>query len=1035
VDEDYDADVSTERRSAKPVLQPLPTGTVTFLFTDIEGSTRLAARLGDRFPSVLAVHHAILRDAIAGEGIVISTEGDAFFAVFPDAADAVAAAVRAQHELGIRSAGDSPIRIRMGLHTGRAVLGGDNYTGLDVVLAARIMAAAHGGQVLLSEATAALTRPHLPAGVRLRMLGSYRLKDFPSPERLHQLEVVGLASEFPPLRALDVRRAHLPPEATTFIGRARELDALGGLLTERRLVTLTGPGGTGKTRLALRAAADAAGRFADGAFFVSLAAIRDATLLTGAIASALNLRDDPLRSSADILRAWLGSRELLLVLDNLEQISDAGGVVDDLLASAPGLQMLATSRSPLRLAGEQEYRVRPFSVPKPGADVNVLEASDAVQLFLDRARLARADLVVGTDELAVIAEICTRLDGLPLTIELAAARVRLLQLTAIRERLGHRLDVLARGPSNVSARQQSLRGAIAWSHDLLDEPQRALFHQLGVFVSGWTIEAAEAVAVGPRFSDVESALETIADQSLIQPALAPGGPRFTMLETIREFALEQLDAAGEVDEINQRHAAFFRRLAETALAESRGADAAAWFDRLEADLDNLRAAIERSSVSGNVDVALAISAALGPFWLQRNHSAEGQRTLIRLIDRADERDSPEFAAATAVAGFNANWLADLETAFRMGELSVSAYRRLGDRRALAEALSSLSFATIARDPVAAVVVNDESVALYRDLGDVRGEGQALLARATAQFVLGRMTDARATVERSIELSREAGDIYFEIFSSNLLARIKHVMGDVQSAVVTYRSTLERSRFMDLSIGVAMGLENVAELAIQGGDVERGIRLGAVAERLKEELGGGAPSRMVGALDPLAEGRRRLAIADFERERAAGRAMEIDPAIEEAVAATVDARSWRTAGSSLASHGAVDRRPWMTWGFQAPEGAQRAVVAHSAGQCAETRAHQSRRAHTSLGSVPESIRSAAATGAAGHPRVANRGQRDKGSPEHSLTNGGSDHHRAVTAPISICQSRQFPRVKSTWTSPFARWNCMTPLKWSTDPSEP
>jgi predicted ATPase/class 3 adenylate cyclase len=883
--------VSSERRPSGSARLALPTGTLTFLFTDIEGSTRLAISLGNRFPSLLARHHMILRDAIAENGgMVISTEGDAFFAVFKDAAAGIAAARRGQDELAAPASGEDPIRVRMGLNTGSAVLGGDNYAGLEVIRAARISAAGHGGQVLLSEATAALVAASLPAGVRLRDLGSYRLKDLPAPERLHQLEIGGLPSEFPPLRALDVRRAHLPPEVTTFIGRAAELKALGGLLQQRRLVTLTGPGGSGKTRIALRVAAGTAENFPDGAFFVSLAAIGDVLLVPGAIASALNLPDDPTRSSADLLMAWLGGRQLLLVLDNLEQINDAGRVVDDLLTSAPGSRILATSRSPLRLAGEQAFEVPPFSVPQPGANPSVLEASDAVQLFLDRARLARPDLAVGPEDLAVIAEICARLDGLPLAIELAAARSSILPLPAIRDRLAHRLDLLTRGPSNVGARQQSLRGAIAWSHDLLDEPGRALFRRLGMFVSGWTVEAAGAVAGGPPpFADVEDGLSTLVEQSLIQPAVSGREPRFAMLETIREFALEQVDAAKETDEISRRHAAFYQRFAETALAESRGPDAGAWFDRLEADIDNLRAAIDRSAVNGHLHTALAIAAALGPFWLRRNHSAEGQQTLIRLIDRTDERDSPEFAAATAVAGFNANWLADAETAFRMGELSVSAYRRLDDRPALAEALASLSFATIARDPSAALVVNDESVAVYRDLGDIRGEGQALLARSTTLFVLGRLAEARATVERSIGLSREAGDVYFEIFSSNLLGRIEQVMGDLQAAVATYRSSLERSRSLDLSIGVAMGLDNFAELAIQGGEVERGIRLGAAAERLKEDLGGGVPSRMLGALDPLAEGRSRLPLADFDRERAAGRAMEIDSVIEQAVATVPSGR--------------------------------------------------------------------------------------------------------------------------------------------------
>jgi class 3 adenylate cyclase len=385
------------------IMADLPTGTVTFLFTDIEGSTRLLQALGQKYRAVQEQHAQIMRDAIKeDQGHEIRTEGDSFFVAFRSPVQAVRAAIAAQRGLTDHTRlHGSQLRVRMGLHTGEGEAGGDDYVGIDVNRAARI-AAGHGGQVLLSDATRTLVASSLPEGVRVRTLGSYRLKDLPRPERLHQLEIRGLPSVFPPLRALDVRRAHLPPEATTFIGRRAELQTLAGLLAERRLVTLTGPGGSGKSRLALRTAAEVADRFADGAYFVAVASIEDPAFLPGAIASELNLPEDRARPIADVLRDWLGERELLLLLDNLEQIEGAGRVVDDLLTSAPALHVVATSRSPLQISGEQEFPVPPFSVPAEGTDAEVLEASEVVRLFVDRARLVRPGFSPSLDDLAII---------------------------------------------------------------------------------------------------------------------------------------------------------------------------------------------------------------------------------------------------------------------------------------------------------------------------------------------------------------------------------------------------------------------------------------------------------------------------------------------------------------------------------------------------------------------------------------------------------------------------------------------------------
>lgn len=885
----------------KVAMAELPTGTITFLFTDIEGSTRLLQALGDDYRAVQDRHAQIMRAAITEEqGHEVRTEGDSFFVVFRSPVRAVRAAVAAQRGLASHDWPDGgQLRVRMGLHTGEGVAGGDDYLGIDVNRAARIAATGHGGQVLLSDATRALVTARLPEGVRLRTLGSYRLKDLADAEQLHQLDIRGLLSGFPPLRALDVRRAHLPREATTFIGREGELETLAGLMSKHRLVTLTGPGGSGKTRLALRAAADVIERFADGGYFVGMASIRDAGLLPAAIATELNLSDcgtSPIdtcpetslacatvSSCEDILRDWLHDREVLLVLDNLEQIDGAGLVIDRLLSSAPGLGVLATSRSPLHVSGEQEYPVQPLPVPAQDAEPAVLETSEAVQLFADRVRLISPSFSPGADEFAVIADICRRLDGLPLAIELAAARTRLLSLTAIRDRLGRRLDALASGPSTVPQRQHSLREAIAWSHDLLDEPGKALFRRVAVFVGGWTIDAAEAICAGAPVSDVEAGLEALAEQSLIQASRVGGEPRSTVLETIGEFAREQLEVSGEALEMRSRHRASFRRLAEDAVRHSDSPQRETWFDALEAELDNLRAAVDRSVADGHPEEGLGIAAALRPFWLQRNHSAEGLRILVALSEQTPASQGPEFAAATATAAAIGCWLGDNATARRMADLSVRSYRRMGDRRRHADALVSLAFATIEVDPAAALALNDESLSTLRDLGDIRGEGQALLSRATAQLTLGRLSETRESLERALELLRRAGDHYFELFSTLFLGRIKLLMGHGAGGMSDYRSVLEMSRRLDLRIGIAAALELIGEVAIWIGDAAQAIRLGAAAQRLKEELGGGIPPLAGGALEPLAAAREQLTQAEFDREMRLGRAMDLDSAIIEGLA--------------------------------------------------------------------------------------------------------------------------------------------------------
>ena len=575
----------------------LPTGTVTMLFSDIEESTALLRRLGDRYGQALSAQRALLRAAFAGfGGRELGTEGDSFFVVFESAGDAVGCCVAGQRALtGHDWPGGVPVRVRMGLHSGEPTRHEDGYVGLDVHRAARIAAAAHGGQVVLSDATRQLAESRLPAGVSVRDLGWHRLKDIEAPERIYQLAAPGLPDGFAPLRSLGAP-SRLPVPMTPLVGRDRDLEQLRGALTGPgiRLVTLTGTGGVGKTRLALAAAAALDQDFPHGVFFVALAAVRDAEVMWKTIADSLDVTGDGPAEQA--VTGYLADRRVLLVLDNLEQLDGAAGVVAGLLAAAPALVVLATSRRPLHLPGEQELPVPPLQVPRE-ASVEDAAASAAVRLFVQQAGMARPGFAVTEGNAADIAAICGRLDGLPLAIELAASRVKLLAPRALLARLGRSLDLAAADVGQPS-RQQTLRNTIAWSYDLLAPDLAGAFRRAGVFAGGCDLDALAAVAAaGPGPGGGADPLELAAglhDVSLITVTDgADGEPRVGMLETIREYALERLEQAGDLDDARRRHAEYYAGVAERADEQLRGSGPAhlAALDRLEAEHDNLRAAL------------------------------------------------------------------------------------------------------------------------------------------------------------------------------------------------------------------------------------------------------------------------------------------------------------------------------------------------------------------------------------------------------------------------------------------------------------
>jgi predicted ATPase/class 3 adenylate cyclase len=629
-------------RAIVRVMVAQPTGTVTLLFTDIEGSTRLLERLGrERYAEALDLHRRLLRASFERHyGYEVDCEGDAFFVAFSRAEHAVAAAAQVQRALAdAQWPGEHELRVRMGIHTGEPLSLPPKYVGLDVHKAARIMAAGHGGQVLLSQSTRDLLDPR----VRVAELGEHRLKDLSGSQNIYQLLVDGLPSEFPMLKTIGGRPTNLPAPPNALIGRTKELREVAELLRRNdvRLVTLIGPGGTGKTRLALQIAADLIDEFGQGVFFVSLAPIRDINVVVPTIAQALGLREQAGEPLIKTLSEYLREKQILLLLDNFEQIAKAAPSVAFLLAVGAKVKALVTSRTPLRLSGERAYEVPPLSLPDPRhlPGIEALTQYESVALFLERAVAAKAAFGATNEDASAIAEICIRLDGLPLALELAAARIRVLSPQALLARLDQRLRLLTGGAQDLDERQHTLRATIGWSYGLLSGEEKTLFAQLGVFAGGCQIDSAEAVCDprGEMELDVLDGLIALVENSLLRQRNDPDGEsRFWMLETIREYALESLRPTIVIEELRDRHAEHFLAFAELAALESRTADQSEWFERLDADAANLRAAIEWTRAAGQPELTVRFAAALWSYWCARGYLTEGRRRLEEVLTLTHE---------------------------------------------------------------------------------------------------------------------------------------------------------------------------------------------------------------------------------------------------------------------------------------------------------------------------------------------------------------------------------------------------------------
>jgi predicted ATPase/class 3 adenylate cyclase len=797
----------------------LPTGTVTFLFSDMEGSTRLVQDLGPvHFTQILERHHAILREAFGAHGgVERGTQGDSFLVMFREAPAAVAAAVRAQTALDREPwPGGAPVRVRMGLHTGLGTLGGDDYVGLDVNRAARISSLAHGGQVLLSAATDALVADGLPENVSTRPLGEHRLKDLSRPERVHQLVMPGLRSEFPALHGGGPMVGNLRDRPTTFVGRDTELATLGRLLETRRLITLTGPGGTGKTRLAIQLAQTAAKDFDQGAWLVALDAITAPDLVPTAIGSVFAILESSGTTPIERLTRFLADRSILLVLDNFEQVLGAAPLVAELLEAAPGLRIVVTSRAPLRLSMEQEFPVAPLAVPEATASIDDVAAADAVQLFVDRARHVVPGFALSAEDAPAVVEICRRLDGLPLGIELAASRVGLLPPRSLAERLATRLDVPGGGSRDLPARQQTLERTIAWSHQLLDEPARRLLARLSVFAGGFRLDEAEAVGGG----DVLEGLTILSDHSLVQAMSGPDVPRFRLLETIRMFARSRLDETDEAGAALDRHARSYLALAEEAATYMPGRDQVRWLDRLSIEHDNVRAALSWAVETGEAEVAHRLMTAMWRFWQFRGHISEGRMRADQVLAMPGaEAPSAWRMRAFEAAGGIAWWGGEIAQADAMYTTQLELARALGDDQGTADALSNLSDARFAMgaDVANLDAIKAEAIELFGQGGDERSIARLELAGAYPLMAAGQVAGAETVVRESLRRFEVLDDVFYVALASEFLAGIALAKGDLAEAVrLGIRGLLASHEMGDvasitLTLRAAAALWLVAEL--------------------------------------------------------------------------------------------------------------------------------------------------------------------------------------------------------------------------------
>ena len=862
-----------------------PSGTVTFLFTDIEGSTRLAQEYPDEMPALLARHNTILHQSIEShDGFVFRIVGDSFSAAFDTARAALSAALDAQRELQSEAWSPAPIKVRMGIHTGSAQLKteaqGPSYEGYaTLALTQRIMSVGHGGQILLSQLTHDLVKDRLPAGTELQDMGERRLKDIVRPEHIYQVAARDLLSEFPPLTTLETINHNLPAQLTSFIGREEEIVEAREVLASARILTFIGPGGTGKTRLSLQVASEQIPEFKDGVWLVELAQLSDATYILSAIASTFHLRELQGAPLLDTVTDYLRGKQLLLLLDNCEHlIETCAGLSEHFLRACPKLKIITSSREALGIAGETVYRVPSLSLPPDLEDLADLMHYEATRLFVERAGKANPGFTLTKDNAPYVIQICRHLDGIPLAIELAAARVKMFTPQQIAERLGDRFKLLTGGSRTALPRQQTLRALIDWSYLTLNEIEQSVLRFLAVFSGGWTFEAAEAVA---GEIDAMDGLSALVNKSLVNVEEKEGESRYRYLETIRQYAMEKLLESGDSMQVRDRHLAHFMEHTRRAEGHFRTVQRALWLDRLELEHDNIRTALAWA-VESAPESALRMVSLLSIFWLSRGYLTEGAKWCQVAISRAEalpkdglnltsmraqaytalamlsvnrgEHHTAQLAAKQGVAlarqlddkltlvhalnflGFSSTFLGDITLAFDALHESEDISRKLGYTEELANVLQALAYVTIeVQGPGAAEQLQsymEESLALSQGSVDpdaaVRSEG--ILARLA--FYRGDLAEARKHADLMLDLHREMGDQLSVTGHQSEMAHVARQIGNYEEALALYRETLPDWQKIGHRGAVAHQLECMAFIAKAREQGERAVRLMSAAEALR-----------------------------------------------------------------------------------------------------------------------------------------------------------------------------------------------------------
>ena len=901
----------------------LATQTLTFLFTDIEGSTSLLQRLRNAYAEVLADHHGLIRTVLAAHaGKEVDTQGDAFFAVFSSPSACVAAAIEMQQAL-ISHLWPSAERVlvRMGIHSGEVTETAVGFVGLEVHRAARVAAVAHGGQIVLSYATAALVRDSMPTGASLKDLGLHRLKDLGRPEQIFQVEASGLPAAFPPLRSLDNPKLqnNLPAQVSSFIGREAELAEVRRLISTARLVTLTGSGGSGKTRLGLEVAAGLLDGSGDGVWFADLAPLQDPGLVAVTVANVLGILQDPSRPLIETLVEAIGRRRLLVMLDNCEHVIDAcAKLADALLRNCPNIALLATSREPLDIDGERLHRVPSLETPADDDDLDAIRNSEAVRLFIDRASQHGAKLIWDKQNASVVGRICRLLDGIPLAIELGAARLRVMSATELDARLDQRFSILTGGSRAALPRHQTLLDMVDWSWELLNDAERHVLARLSVFAGGFDLSAAEALTAGDdvHLEEVIGHLGALVDKNLVQFDEAVAGPvRYRLLETVRQYATRQLEAQKPTAarEAQIAHFNHYLAFAEAAAPQLVVHDQVEWLDRLDLELDNLRAAIAYGLKQPDPEPGISLVASLRTFWKARGHAMEGVEALRALLDvpaaqaptlgRARGLATAAYlleqtggyptaekycdeALAIAKPGADSYLVADVlsvqsgvllrrgrqDTALPLIELGLGLARRLEEPHLTARLLAARAFALdVGGDHDGATRDAAESVLLYRQVGDRREVGTMLGNLGYAELSIGNLEIARRHLIESLDIARTLSDHYGVVYETFNLGLAEYLSASPRAAEVLFAESLDLARRVRMKASTAYALLGLA-MAGSGGR-RRSAQLHGAADQMLAALGETVEPLEGGLRDLDCQRLRSTMGAEaFEAEYAAGRAL-------------------------------------------------------------------------------------------------------------------------------------------------------------------